>query len=144
MTKIFQTVRNGKSTMSFILARNEDDARAFCVEAGQVACHVDVEICKDVTAEALQKAHMPETLKAHLDAGRRGNVYLHPEGWIWVPLAKDRPALHGDATMLEACPRCHVSEGEPCISNEEHPVMEGTAHRVRVRLAIVRHPEILE
>jgi len=143
MTRLFQTVRDGGSTMSFILARNGEDARQVCVDAGQVTCAVDVEKCQDVTVLALQQSHKPETLKALLDAGRRGNVYSHAEGWIWIPLSKDAPALHTDATVLEACPRCKVAEGEPCVSNEEHPVMEGTAHRARVRMAVIRHPEIL-
>src|SRR5208283_1665669 len=67
MTNLFQTVRNGGSTMSFILARNGEDARQVCVDAGQVTCAVDVEKCKDVTALALQQSHKPETLKALLD-----------------------------------------------------------------------------
>ncbi len=129
----------------FMLANDPDDAREVCVAAGRIQCVVDLpdDHIQDITDQAMHDAFAP-SLTPLIGSDKRGLVFPDPHGWTLIPLSTACPWLHKDATELVECPRCHAPAGFPCEASEEHPIYEGTAHRVRVRVLVHENPDALK
>ena len=140
MTRIFTCPKG------LTLANDNDDVRSLCVAAGRIQyeCDLPDEHIQDVTPLALaQSGEFAPTLQALMDANRRGCVYPDPKGWTVIPLSSQCPGLHDKATAFGPCPRCFAKKGNPCVPSDKFPIMEGTAHRARVRVYVLQHPEAL-
>ena len=144
MTRLFR-LNGAKSylrTMYFI-ANDEADAKSLANESGRLVHVEGGELSVTDETDTQLAGHRGESLKVFLDAGNRGLAYKDFDAWYCIPLSSACDWLHDAAIQHETCPRCGARKGMRCHVTDATPLYEGSAHRIRVRYLVKRHPEVL-
>ena len=144
-TRLFR-LNGAKSTLKtmYFVANDEADAKTLAQESGRLVHCEGSELSVTDETDTQLAGHRGPSLAVFLDAGKRGLAYKDWDNWFCIPLSSACDWLHDAAVQHEACPRCGARKGMRCHHTDTTPIYEGSAHRIRVRMLVKRHPEVLD